>query len=69
MKKYEDINSNIKNWLDEIVVEDKYGLDPKTLYYNIYNSLGEDKTLAEIFAVPIGLIKAVKGTGSYACSF
>ena len=61
MKKYEDINTNIKNWLDEIVVEDKYGLDPKTLYYNIYNSLGEDNKLAEIFVVPIGLIKAVKG--------
>ena len=60
MKKYEDINTNIKNWLDEIVKDDKYNLSPKTLYYNIYNSLGNESFLAEIFVVPIGLIRTIK---------
>ena len=57
---YDDLDTNIKNWLEEIVSSDPYGLNPKTLYKNIYSSSGDDKTLAKIFAVPIGLIRVIK---------
>ena len=57
---YKDLNTNIKNWLEEIVSDDPYGLNPETLYKNIYSSTGDDKTLAEIFEVPVGLVRAIK---------
>ena len=60
IKKYEDINTNIKNWLEDIVKDDPYGLSAKTLYYNIYNSVGDVEMLSKIFEVPIGLIRIIK---------
>ena len=60
MKNYNDLNSNLKQWIEEIASEDKFGLNPSTLYRNIYNSTGKYKQLADIFEVPIGLIKAIK---------
>ena len=60
MKKYEDADKRVKEWLEEIVAEDEYGLQAETLYNNILNSTGEEKSLSEIFAVPVGLIRAIK---------
>ena len=59
-KKYENIDTNIKNWLEDIVKDDPYGLSAKTLYYNIYNSLGDVEMLSKIFEVPTELIKVIK---------
>ena len=52
IKKYEDADNRIKKWLEEIVAE--------TLYDHILHSTGDEKTLSEIFAVPVGLIRAIK---------
>lgn len=60
MIEYTDLDSNIKNWLEQIVSEDPYGLNPETLYNNIYNSTGDEKQLASIFNVPVGLIRSIK---------
>lgn len=60
MKDYENADERVKEWLEEIVEEDEYGLKPESLYNNILNSTGEEKTLSEIFAVPVGLIRAIK---------
>ena len=57
---YKDLNTNIKNWLEEIASDDPYGLNPETLYRNIYSSTGDDKTLSKIFEVPVGLVRAIK---------
>ena len=57
---YENLNTNIKNWLEEIVQEDEHGLRAETLYRNIYNSSGDERQLAQIFDVPVGLVKAIK---------
>jgi len=60
MKDYENADERIKEWLEEIVSEDEYGLKPESLYNNICNSSGDEKSLAEIFAVPVGLVRAIK---------
>lgn len=60
MKDYENADERVKEWLEEIVSEDEYGLNPESLYNNILNSTGDEKSLAEIFAVPVGLIRAIK---------
>ena len=60
MKDYENADERVKEWLEEIVAEDEYGLKAETLYNNICNSSGDEKSLAEIFAVPVGLIRAIK---------
>ena len=57
---YDDLNTNIKNWLEEIVQEDEHGLRAGTLYKNIYNSTGDEKQLSQLFEVPVGLIRAIK---------
>jgi len=56
---YEDINENIREWLESIVAEDEYGLQAESLYNNILNSSGDEKSLASIYAVPVGLIRAI----------
>ena len=63
MKEYEELNKFIKQWLEESVADDEHGLSAQTLYRNIYNSTGDEKSLALIFAVPVGLIRAVKEEG------
>lgn len=60
MKDYENADERVKEWLEEIVAEDEYGLKPETLYNNILHSLGDEKSLAELFAVPVGLIRAIR---------
>lgn len=60
MKDYENADKRVKEWLEEIVAENEYGLKPETLYNNILNSTGDEKSLSEIFAVPVGLIRAIK---------
>ena len=61
MRDYKDLNTNIKNWIEEIVrEEDEYNLRAETLYKNIYNSTGDDKQLSQLFEVPVGLIRAIK---------
>ena len=56
---YKDVNKNIQEWLEDIVAEDEYGLQAESLYNNILNSSGDEKSLAELFAVPVGLIRAI----------
>ena len=60
MKDYNELNSNIKNWIEEIIQEDEHGLRAETLYRNIQNSTGDEKQLAQLFEVPIGLVRAIK---------
>ena len=60
MKNYEDLEKELKEQLEDIASEDEYGLKPETLYRNICNSTGSDESLAEIFAVPVGVVRAVK---------
>lgn len=60
MKEYEDADKRVKEWLEEIVSEDAYGLQVKTLYDHILHSTVDEKTLSELFAVPVGLIRAIK---------
>ena len=57
---YETLNTNIKNWLEEIAQEDEHGLRAATLYKNIYNSTGDEKQLASIYDVSVGLIRAIQ---------
>ena len=45
MKEYEELNKFIKQWLEESVADDEHGLSAQTLYRNIYNSTGDEKTL------------------------
>ena len=60
MIEYKDLNTNIKNWLEEIVQEDEHELRAETLYKNIYNSTGDEKQLSSIYDVPVGLIRVIK---------
>jgi hypothetical protein len=60
MKDYENADERVKEWLEEIVAEDEYGLKSETLYNNILHSTGDEKSLAELFAVPVGLIRAIR---------
>ena len=60
MKNYENADKRVKEWLEDIVSEDEYGLKPESLYNNILNSTGDEKSLSDIFAVPVGLIRAIK---------
>lgn len=60
IKTFETIDEHIRLWIQEIVSEDKLGLSPKTLFNNIYNSDGDERQLAQLFEVPVGLIRAIK---------
>ena len=61
VKSYETLDTFTKQWLVEVVSEDKYGLTPRTLFNNIYNSYGvDDRQLAQLFEVPVGLVRAIK---------
>ena len=60
MKDYEDLPRELKERLEEIVAEDEYGLQAKSLYNNILHSTGTDEKLSELFAVPISLVQAIK---------
>jgi len=60
MKKYEDLPKELKERLEDIVAEDEYGLQANSLYNNILHSSGTDEKLSELFAVPVGLVQAIK---------
>lgn len=62
MKSYEDADEHLKEWLEDIVAEDEYGLKPESLYNNILHSSGTDEKLSELFAVPVGLVRAIKNS-------
>lgn len=60
MKKYEDLDEGLKFELEEAVLSDKYGLEAKTLYKNIYTSTGPITTLVEIFDVKASVVQRIK---------
>jgi len=60
VKCFDTADENIKKWLKEIVSEDKHGLSAKTLYDNILFSTGNENQLAQLFEVPVELIRAIK---------
>ena len=60
MKDYEDLSEKLREQLEDIVAEDEYGLQAKSLYNNILHSRGTDEKLSELFAVPIRLVQAIK---------
>ena len=59
MRDYEELDKDLKEWLEDIVAEDEYGLQAESLYNNILNSTGDEKSLSEIFAVPVSLVRAI----------
>jgi hypothetical protein len=62
MKKYEDLDEELKQELEDVVKSDRYGLRAETLYKNIYNSKGVITKLAEIFAVRSSLVRKIKAS-------
>ena len=60
MKDYEEIDESLKERLEDLVAEDEYGLQANSLYNNILHSSGTDEKLSELFAVPVGLVQAIK---------
>ena len=62
MKKYEDLDEGLRKELKQIVLSDKFGLKPETLYKNIFNSTGPITTLAEIFEVKASLVRKIKAS-------
>ncbi len=62
MKKYEDLDEQLKLELEEIVKNDPYGLLPQTLYRNIFNSTGSITKLSEIFDVKATVIRKIKSS-------
>ena len=60
MKKFEDLDEILKKELVKIVKKDPFGLNPATLYMNIYSSSGPITTIAEIFDVKASLIRKIK---------
>jgi len=60
MLDYNKLHRNIQIWIEDVVKNDNYGLQPETLYKNIYNSTGDERQLSQLFEVPIGLIKVIK---------
>lgn len=62
MKKYEDLDTQLKLELEEIVLSDRYGLRAETLYKNIFNSTGPITTLAQIFEVSASVVRKIKAS-------
>ena len=60
MKDYEDLSEELKERLEDAVVEDEYDLQANSLYKNILHSSGTDEKLSELFAVPVSLVRAIK---------
>lgn len=63
MKAYEDLDPGLKSILENIVEDDKYGLNAITLYHNIFRSSGASETIAHIYDVPEELVKLIKIEG------
>ena len=63
MKKFEELEQSLQNQIIDICNDDPYGLNPKFLYMNIYNSTGNTQTLSKVFEVPETLIIEIKEQG------
>ena len=63
MKKFEELDQSLQNQIIDICNNDPYGLNPRFLYMNIYNSTGHTQTLSRVFEVPEGLIIKIKEQG------
>jgi hypothetical protein len=62
MKQYENVSPSIQILIENYCQEDEYGLQPKTLYNNIANSLqsGRVDKVAEIFDVSLSLCEMIQ---------
>jgi len=60
MKEFEDLPKELQERIEEICDIDPYGLNPNTLYKNVYNSTGSYEQLANIFEIIPSLVKAIK---------
>ena len=61
IKSYETIEEHIRLWIiEEIDSGNNPGLTPRSLFNYIYNSEGDDRQLAQILEVPVGLVRAIK---------
>jgi len=60
MKEFEDLPKELQIQIEDISDLDPYGLSPKTLYKNVYNSTGSYEQLANIFEIMPSLVKAIK---------
>jgi len=60
MRPYSKTPQQLQEKIRKISELDKFELNPKTLYQNIYNSTGTYSKLAEIFEVPIELVQEIK---------
>lgn len=63
MKKFEELKESLQNQIIDICNNDPYGLNPKFLYMNIFNSTGNTQTLSKMFEVPETLIIKIKEQG------
>ena len=45
MKKFEELDKPLQNQIIDICNNDPYGLNPRFLYMNIFNSTGNTQTL------------------------
>ena len=63
MKKFEELEQSLQNQIIDICEADPYGLNPKFLYMNIYNSTGNTQTLSKVFEVAETLIIKIKEEG------
>jgi len=62
MKKFEDLDEGLKQELEQVVLSDRYGLEAKTLYQNIFTSTGPITTLAQIFEVSASIVRRIKAS-------
>ncbi|WP_026804111.1 hypothetical protein [Aliarcobacter lanthieri] len=60
---FEDLEISLQKQIIDICADDKYNLDPKTLYRNIFNSKGDIQTLSKVFEVPELVIIEIKEKG------
>ena len=61
---FENIDKRLQIKLLNICKQDRYKLNPKTLYKNILHSTGSNETLAKVFVVPVDVIKQIKESSS-----
>ena len=60
MKDYDKLPKELKSKIEMICALDPYGLNPQTLYRNIYTSSGTIEQLARLFEVPPSLVREIK---------
>lgn len=60
MLPFNKIPQHLQTQIEKIGKSDKFGINPETIYRNIFNSTGPHSKLAEIFEVPLQLVKEIK---------